>query len=331
VQVIGEPHSFPTPRATPRASHAARARARSSSGPGEFTFAALATGGISVLAVGNALASGEPALSLLAAFGVALLVLGVVGAFFGLRDVAVAIDAPYDVVVGSDARLRLTLGGSGHATCTVRLLDPPTRAHDATVGARGTLSWYAPRRGVWETLRVEVRSSWPFGIFQRRKVFDVALDAPMHVAPRATPYDVGPHRMNDDGPRPSMTTPAGGDLVRSVRPYRAGDPPKWVHWPSTARGRELMVREFEPAVDCDVTIRVTLSTDPAVAEPAAARAVGAGRAVLRSGRPLTLVTREVQGTVTDAVRTDRELGRRLARAVAGPLDTPAPTDVVEIA
>ncbi len=331
MHVIGESHSFPTPRPTTPAGQARRGRARSSSGPGEFTFAALATGGISDLAIGNALASGEPALSLLAAFGVALLVLGVVGSFFGLRDVTVNIDAPHDVVVGSDAQLRVALDGSGHAACTVRLLDPPTRAHDATVGARGTLSWYAPRRGVWDTLRVEVRSSWPFGIFQRRKVFDVRLDAPMHVVPRAMSHDVAHHSMNDDGPRPTTAPPNGGDLVRSVRPYRPGDPPKWVHWPSTARGRELMVREFEPAVDCDVTIRVTLSNDPAVAEPAAARAVGAGRSVLHSGRRLTLVTREAHGTVADAVRTDRELGRRLARAVIGAPDAPVPPDAVEIA
>ncbi len=307
-----------------------RGRTRAQAGPGEFTFAALSTGGISVLAIGNALASGEPALSLLAAFGVAMLLLGIVGAFVGLRDVAISIVAPHDVVVGSDAAIRLSVDGPGRAACTVRLVDPPTRAHDATVGAQGIIAWYAPRRGVWESLRVEVRSSWPFGIFQRRKVFDVPLDAPMHVVPRATAVDVQHVTIDDDGPR-SPATASGGDLVRSVRPYRPGDPQKWVHWPSTARGRELMVREFEPTVDRDVTIRVTLSSDPALAEPAAARAVGAGRSVLHSGRRLTLVTREERGSVTGAVLTDRELGRRLARAVAGRPDPAPSSGVVEIA
>jgi uncharacterized protein (DUF58 family) len=293
-------------------------------------------GGIVVLAIGNGLAVGEPALSLLAAFGVAMIVLGVVGAVWVVRDLRVALSSPSDAVVGSEVEIGVTIGRTRpraimiSSPCEVRLLDPATEWHAAEVGEHGVIMWRAPRRGVVTVLRAEVRSSWPFGMFQRRRSFTVPLRDPLHVAPRpiATPYDA--RAANGDGVQPHATISQPGDLVRSVRPYQAGDPQRLVHWPSTARTGELMVREFEPPATHGVTVRLTLASDPTVSEPAASRACGFGQSVLRSGHALVLSTREATGDVSSPVITERELARRLARAVTGtPASSNDPT-VVEM-
>jgi uncharacterized protein (DUF58 family) len=39
--------------------------------------------------------------------------------------------------------------------------------------------------------------------------------------------------------------PAAQAEVHGLRPFRSGDSPRWIHWRTTARKRELMVREFE--------------------------------------------------------------------------------------
>jgi uncharacterized protein (DUF58 family) len=290
---------------------------------GEFTFGALAVGGIVVLAIGNGLSSGEPALTLLAAFGVALIVLGVSGAVWALHDVSVVLSAPADAAVGSEVAIEVELQRRGAreptsgCACEVRLLDPPTEWHSAFVGERGTLRWRAPRRGVVSALRVEVRSSWPFGMFQRRRVFVVALPDRLHVIPRPIAMPYLPRATSGDGVQARASVAQPGDLVRSVRPYQAGDPQRLVHWPSTARTGELMLREFEPPATHGVAVRLVLVRDPALAEPAAGRAYGFGQSVLRSRHALLLMTREAGGDVVGPVATERELGRRLARAVAG--------------
>lgn len=43
-----------------------------------------------------------------------------------------------------------------------------------------------------------------------------------------------------------------------VRPYRVGDSPRSVHWPSTARANELIVREFQEDLTTDVTLFIDL-------------------------------------------------------------------------
>lgn len=303
---------------------------------GEFTFGALAVGGLVVLAIGNGRSSGDPALTLLAAFGVALIVLGVSGAVWALHDVRVALRAPADAVVGSEVAIEVELQRHGTqdsrsgCACEVRLLDPPTEWHSAFVGERGTVRWRAPRRGVVSALRVEVRSSWPFGIFQRRRVFVMALPDRLHVIPRPIAVPYLPRVTSGDGVQASASIAQPGDVARSVRPYQAGDPQRLVHWPSTARAGELMLREFEPPATHGVTVRLVLVRDPAIAEPAAGRAYGFGRSVLRSRHALLLITREANGDIVAPVATERELGRRLARAVAGEPENVADAAVIEM-
>jgi uncharacterized protein (DUF58 family) len=170
---------------------------------------------------------------------------------------------------------------------------------------------------VYESLRLEIRSAWPFGVFQRRRLFVVALRDALHVAPVPAAVEYRRGAAGADGNAARAVPRPEGDTVRSVRPYVAGDSIRRIHWPSTARAGELMTRELEPPASMGLLIRLAVDRDPSVGEPAASQALGLGIAVLRHGDRLVLATRERGGDVVAAVVTQRELGRRLARAVSG--------------
>ena len=98
------------------------------------------------------------------------------------------------------------------------------------------------RRGVFSLGPFEVVRGDPFGFFRRSKVLGGSL--PLRVRPRildiaSLPQAVG---RGVDGAT-SETSPLGGDVFHAVRPYEFGDDHRLVHWRSTARIGELMVRQ----------------------------------------------------------------------------------------
>ena len=103
-------------------------------------------------------------------------------------------------------------------------------------------------------------------------------------------------RYGADGRRLLLRRPSGFDF-HSVREYEQGESLRRVHWPTTARRGELMVKELhDPPSDAVV---VLLDCDPASAAgappdssfDAAVRAAGSVlRAYVARGRPATLVT-----------------------------------------
>jgi len=54
---------------------------------------------------------------------------------------------------------------------------------------------------------------------------------------------------------------AGAAEFSGLREYRRGDNPRHVHWPTTARRNELMVKEFEPLASACLTIALDLAAD----------------------------------------------------------------------
>jgi uncharacterized protein (DUF58 family) len=125
----------------------------------------------------------------------------------------------------------------------------------------------------------------------------------------------------EDGCRGDGNAP---ELVRGARPYVVGDPLRLVHWPASARAGGLMVRELEAPGRAPLTIAVDLRGDDEEVEAAAGRAAGLAQAALRAGVPVTLATAEAGGPVLAPVIDAVSVGRRLARAVAGPPPTPPP-------
>src|SRR5439155_631773 len=112
-------------------------------------------------------------------------------------------------------------------------------------------------------------------------------------------------------PAGPVFTVGGGDTVRAVRPYVPGDPARLVHWPTSARRGELVVREHEPPPALGVALVVDLrGLDP---EDAASRAMGIGQSTLAAGGVVWCGTSEADGAVGEIVPDVRTLGRRLAR------------------
>jgi uncharacterized protein (DUF58 family) len=100
-------------------------------------------------------------------------------------------------------------------------------------------------RGRYTVGPLRVRTADPFGMCER----DLSLEGTDHlvVIPVVEPLPVLP--LNDQSPgssdnRPSSLATGGDDDIRT-REYRHGDPINRIHWRSTARRGELMVRQEE--------------------------------------------------------------------------------------
>jgi uncharacterized protein (DUF58 family) len=78
------------------------------------------------------------------------------------------------------------------------------------------------------------------------------------------------------GDRRSLRQPLSAETIKSftTRPYLPGDPPRHIHWPSTARRGEFFVKVFEPEAssmvwlipDFDASVQIGLNTDDSTAE-----------------------------------------------------------------
>ncbi|MBF6601136.1 MAG: DUF58 domain-containing protein [Dehalococcoidia bacterium] len=124
-----------------------------------------------------------------------------------------------------------------------------------TVPARGSKTWRAEstvrRRGLYTVGPVEVSTGDPFGLFRHTRRFGRAQS--VLVYPRAVElpnFNVPAANLPGEGRfrrRTHYVTPNAS----GVRPYEYGDSFNRIHWASTARTGELMVKLFEldPASD----------------------------------------------------------------------------------
>lgn len=294
----------------------------------------LGGGTAALLVLGLELASSATDRQILVLLWTALLaafVVGVVWPLVAVRRIEVVASSPRDAMVGDVVDLSVEVRGS-RTPCELRALDPTGEWARAIAPASGAIGHVADRRGLFQLVRVEVRVSAPLGMLAARRVHRIVLPHAVEVAPRPLAVDWVPAPAPIEGLGDGGTgLQASGDLVRSVRPYVAGDPAHLVHWPSTARTGALVVRELEPPVPTGQAIVVDLRGLGGETEPAAAYALGAAWAVLGAGGELVLCTAEADGPVTARVRSRIDANRRLARAVPGEPGAPPPGwPVVEI-
>jgi uncharacterized protein (DUF58 family) len=118
-----------------------------------------------------------------------------------------------------------------------------------------------PKRGRFPS-SLRVSSGFPFGLVQYQRV--ITTEPPLVVLPATGTAEA-------TGMRQWLLRRAGGDGrarkvlrrittdqadVRGVRPYRPGDPIRGIHWRSSARCAELMVREYDAAPSPDLVLVV---------------------------------------------------------------------------
>lgn len=246
----------------------------------------------------------------------AALVTGVVQPWWSLRRVRLALTGPPDGLAGAPLGMVLTVTGA-FGPVVVRLMDPPAGGPVFVAApASGAVTAVPTRRGLVHTVTLDLSCSGPFGFVAWSARRRVRLPAPVAVAPRPRP---GPAPVPEGltSGAASRTRSGDGDLTRGAREYRDGEPIRLVHWPATARTGTVMVRETETETAPRLRAVVDLRGDPDLAEVVAGWAAAVLPTLLAAGTGVELGTCEADGPRLAPVRTPRELGRRLARAVAG--------------
>ncbi|QKQ74247.1 DUF58 domain-containing protein [Nostoc sp. TCL240-02] len=134
------------------------------------------------------------------------------------------------------------------------VLGKPVQKAIETIPSQGIYRWvyYHPtqHRGVYRWHTIELGSGAPLGLFWCRRQRDCVATAIVYptVLPLATcPLvdEMGQEESKRGDPRGKPLQTATTGLVRSLRPYRLGDPTRLIHWRTSARYGELRVRELE--------------------------------------------------------------------------------------
>jgi len=187
---------------------------------------------------------------------------------------------------------------------------------------RRTRNWMVStpllRRGLYEWGPVRVTTGDPFGIFRRvRKVggrgqilvYPPVFDLPHFAAPPANLPGEGRFRR-----RTYYVTPNAG----GIREYAPGDGFNRIHWKSTARTGEIMVKTFEldPASDIwvilDLERRVHAGRDDESTEEYGVRVAGSvARHFLLANRPVGLISFGRDLRIVEAERGSQQLTRIL--------------------
>lgn len=163
---------------------------------------------------------------------------------------------PPRVHAGTPARVTLDITNRARRrTPLLNLRDPVGEGRSATVvvaplaagdTVRATYRLPSDRRGVLQVGPLDVHAGDPFGLASTSTPGAPVVE--LTVWPRVDEVPPLPHTIGDDphggSDHPNALTGAGDDFY-ALRPYVVGDDLRHVHWKSTARRDELMVRQDE--------------------------------------------------------------------------------------
>jgi uncharacterized protein (DUF58 family) len=293
---------------------------------------ALTVGGLILAVAGRLLGLLE--LYVLAAGCWALMAGGL--AFLALRPADVEARrtlTPARVQAGDECLVELALtNDGGRPTPVLELRDPvdggPRRARlllaPLAPGAREKAQYRIPteRRGVLAVGPLEVRRFDPLGLATRAQL--ASEESELVVYPHTEDVLPLPHAPGDDrrgGFRRATAIGAAGEDFYALRPWVVGDDLRQVHWPSTARRDELMVRQHDAPWQGRATVvldvRARFHDDDSL-EQAVSAAASIATASGRSGSLVRLLTTDGgdTGFGTGSAHLEAVL-ERLARVEAG--------------
>lgn len=173
-----------------------------------------------------------------------------------------------DVWVGLDVEpeSRIPAAGIAITETIARFGEQVTTLARTGSGYRGTYVLERVPRGRYVVEQARATVDDPFGLAR----MDVELDArgSLLVYPRLVPLDrlfseSGAHAQ--DGRRLLLRRPSGFDL-HSVREYEQGESLRKVHWKSTARRGQLMVKELEDAPRDEIAVILDADASAVVAD-----------------------------------------------------------------
>jgi uncharacterized protein (DUF58 family) len=133
-----------------------------------------------------------------------------------------------------------------------------------------------PRRGWYECPPLRAVSSFPFGLVRQEVTFGEG--GAVTVLPQLGTLHVGRLRRwlaqtarPDERARRTRRRLAHEVEFQGLRAFHPGDSPRWIHWRTSARRGELMVREFDQGTHHDLVLLLEpyAETDPSPALEAA--------------------------------------------------------------
>jgi uncharacterized protein (DUF58 family) len=177
--------------------------------------------------------------------------------------------------------------------------------HRAILQRRGRATWAASY--AW--------SGYPFGLARRRLA--VVGTEQIIVFPSVGKLHRGrlQQRLRQEATalgrsqQPPRRHPTAQSEFHGLRAFRSGDSPRWIHWRTSARCGELMVREFEDRPNEDLVLVVDL------ARPALPSGTDRTDEPYQSGQ--RLVEEAVSLAATICLEWCRQQGDRIVLAVAG--------------
>lgn len=257
-------------------------------------------------------------------FVIAAGVLGLaVGSIFirhNLRGATVERTAPRRIRVGDQVRVGLVVRNTGKKSLPLlRLVDHHAAFEASAVlverlrpdeSAHVELVKHAVRRGAFSGGEAVLVSGAPFGFLRSTRRLDVPTEVvvvPRWVELRSFPI-LEPSSYLSDALHERARTGAGEEFL-GVREYRPGDPPRFVHWRSTARAGHLVVREFEEAVASRVSLVLAGADAGAPPDSAYEALVSAAASIgiyaLATGHPVDVVRSAPGGETEQIADPDR--------------------------
>ncbi|HUQ64147.1 MAG TPA: DUF58 domain-containing protein [Acidimicrobiales bacterium] len=238
---------------------------------------------------------------------------------------------PARVHVGDESRIDLVVENRG------RIRSPVVTIRDSfddgarqarfllspiVAGGRDHATYRLPadRRGRFDLGPLEAQRADPFGLVYRTTAIAPATQLTVYPAIEAV-LQMAPARGHRPATsQPATTGPSGEDFA-TLRAYEVGDDLRQVHWPSTARLGELMIRQLDHPLEGHATVLLDLRSGSHT-EASLERAVSAAASVLvacsRAGSLVRLTTTEGldSGFGTGKAHVD-SIMERLAVAEAG--------------
>ena len=245
---------------------------------------------------------------------------------------------PHPVTVGGHAVVQVDLASTGAAQRLDRLQVAERAAHELSGpnSLRARVQRSADRLTLRYTISPERRGRWPVGPLevQRRDLFGLVqwrgpLGSSMLIAvrPAVTVLSMSNRASSTDVDRAAVgvRTPAADDS--SLRDYRSGDDLRRVHWRSSARRGELMVRQDERAGRRPSSVLLDIPGDDVSAEWSISMAASIALALVASGHHVRMLGGDVLNASTDHHRPDTD-GRAVDALLDHAVDLSFPPDLV---
>lgn len=221
----------------------------------------------------------------------------VVRSYRKLRQVRIARQVREEVFAGRPFAFELEISNPTR-TCFRNVSVVCQNPHAAARGfvpslkPHGTVTAYGegcfPSRGRHAWGAVELASGYPFGLFRRTVV--VEDNSSLLVLPRLGRVDLTRFRRlllggveYESRNQPRIRQPGSQTEFHGLREFRSGDSPRWIHWRTTARVGELMIREFEepPVRQLILVLDPWLPDSPTTLRQELEKVVEANRSTLR--------------------------------------------------